>query len=82
MLSSAARHDRVNPIYQLKIRLATPALEWVATITLTTQVTPSFHSGNSIRSECFLSRSCSSASTLSSQCACLSASDLSTNAGS
>jgi len=27
MLSSAARHDRVNPIYQLKIRLAPPALE-------------------------------------------------------
>ena len=41
MLGSAARHDRVNPIYQLKIRLAPPALEWVATITLTTQVTPS-----------------------------------------
>ena len=82
MLSSATRHDRVNPIFQLKIRLAPPAWESVATTPLTTQVTPSFHSGNSIRSGCFLSRPCSSASTLWSQCVCLSASHLSTNAGS
>jgi len=40
MLSSATRHDRVNPIFQLKIRLAPPAWESVATITLTTQVSP------------------------------------------
>jgi hypothetical protein len=38
-------------------------------------------SGNSIQSACFLSRSCSSARTFSSQCAWRSATALSTNAG-
>lgn len=38
-------------------------------------------SGNSIRSAWFLSRSCSSARTFSSQYACRSATDLSTNSG-
>ena len=41
----------------------------------------SSYSGNSIRSECFLSRSCSSAKTFSSHFACFSATHLSTDCG-